>query len=101
MFIYTSPESVCDGVCKHTRVRLADMQSRVLRVLPPAEAEHALLEVLCMVPPFEELSRTAKFRAAFRLLDIDFSNGLSTGELKQLLPWLVPPCDPLHICKST
>lgn len=46
------------------------MQSRVLRVLPPAEAEHALLEVLSTTPPFETLTRTAKFRAAFRFLDI-------------------------------
>lgn len=70
------------------------MQSRVLRVLPPAEAEHALLEVLCTTPPFEVLPRAAKFRAAFRFLDVDFSKGLSIGELKQLLPWLVPQCDP-------
>lgn len=77
------PSSACVFICRC-------VQSRVLRVLPPAEAEHALLEVLSTVPPFEVLPRTAKFRAAFRLLDVDLSDGLTVGELKQLLPWIVP-----------
>lgn len=55
-----------------------------------AEADHSLLEVLAMIPQFELLSRTSKFRAAFRLLDVDHSGSLDLSEVNALLPWLAP-----------
>lgn len=66
------------------------LQGRILRVVSTAEADHSLLEVLAMIPQFELLPRTSKFRAAFRILDIDHSGRLDMSEVNALLPWLAP-----------
>eukprot|EP00892_Ulva_mutabilis_P005280 jgi/Ulvmu1/3123/UM015_0163.1 len=63
---------------------------RILRVVSTAESDHSLLEILAMIPQFELLPRTSKFRAAFRLLDVDHSGRLDLSEVNALLPWLAP-----------
>lgn len=58
------------------------------------EADHSLLEVLATIPQFELMPRTSKFRAAFRLLDVDHSGCLDMSEVHGLLSWLVPEFAP-------
>ena len=57
----------------------------VVTDLKPAEAQHGLLEALVLLPSIPDLSREAKFRAAFAMLDIDLSGVLELCELRTLV----------------
>lgn len=76
---------------------MVDFQGRILRTVSPAEADQSLLEVLAMIPQFELLPRTSKFRAAFRLLDLDHSGRLDLSEVIGLLSWLDPEFVPISM----